>query len=287
MTEPRQRLPEFVKSPAGRDRRGLHGLKARLRRARLHTVCESARCPNINECFARPTATFMIMGNSCSRGCRFCAVDRGEPAHLDPAEPGEVAEAAHELDLKHVVVTSVTRDDLVDGGASQFAEVIHAVRERLPAATVEVLVPDFQGSEASVRTVMDARPDVFNHNLETVPRLYKKVRPDADYKRSLDLLALVATINIDTAMKSGIMVGLGEDKAEVVEVMADLASAGCDIVTIGQYLQPQKDRLPVARYLRPEEYEEFIAEGERMALAVFAGPLVRSSYMADKFIEGK
>jgi lipoyl synthase len=280
-----KRLPDYLINP-DRSRKDLHELKKRLRRAKLHTVCESAKCPNIVECFRRPQATFMILGDRCQRGCGFCAVISGDPGPVDPNEPFEVAEAAFELGLKHVVVTSVTRDDLPDGGASHFAMVIHALKEKIEGVKTEVLVPDFQGSEDAIRTVIDAGPDVFNHNLETVPRLYETVRKNAEYKRSLDVLRtakkIIDEMEIQTVTKSGIMVGFGEEKDEVVEVIKYLAGTGCEIITIGQYLQPRKTNLPVARYLEPDEYEDFIEEGKKLGINIFAGPLVRSSYMADE-----
>ncbi|MFO8056663.1 MAG: lipoyl synthase [bacterium] len=284
MKEKRQRLPSFVKNSC-RSRSEVHKIKARLRKARLHTVCESARCPNIVECFSRPTAAFMILGSRCNRGCGFCAVESGPHEPVDPDEPEALAEAARELGLRHVVVTSVTRDDLADGGAVQFARVIRSLRERLSASTVEVLVPDFGGEENALRTVMEAGPDVLNHNLETVFRLYPEARPRADYRRSLDVLRAAAGMSDEMILKSGLMVGLGETKREVKEALRELCGAGCRIVTIGQYLQPRKDKLPVARYLEPAEYDEFVEEGEGMGLQVFAGPLVRSSYMADRVFE--
>jgi len=284
MKEKRTRLPAFVKNSC-RSRSEVHVIKARLRKARLHTVCESARCPNIVECFSRPTAAFMVLGSCCNRGCRFCAVEGGTPEPPDPCEPEEVALASKELGLRHVVVTSVTRDDLADGGAGHFAEVVRQLRRHLPGAKVELLVPDFQGDEGGLQTVMEAGPDILNHNLETVPRLYPEVRPRADYKRSLQLLGRAAVMKKDVATKSGLMVGLGEEKGEVRAVLRDLAGAGCRIVTIGQYLQPQKDKLAVVRYLEPNEYLEFEKEGSRLGLKVFAGPLVRSSYLADRIFD--
>ncbi len=261
-------------------------MKVRLRKSRLHTVCESARCPNMAECFSRPAAAFMIMGHLCARGCRFCAVETGSPGVVDPREPEEVARAAHDLGLKYVVVTSVTRDDLADGGAGHFAEVIRAVGKRLPDSRVEVLTPDFQGKTASVRTVLEAGPDVFNHNVETAPRLYPAVRPRADYRRSLAVLAAASSLagedGSGVVVKSGMMVGLGEDKEEVIQVMMDLAEAGCEVLTIGQYLQPTRNSIKPERYWLPEEYDEMREWGERLGLTVFAGPLVRSSYMADR-----
>lgn len=280
----RPRLPEFVINPR-RHRAEAREVKVRLRQARLHTVCESARCPNLIECFARPTAAFLILGNRCARACGFCAVNKGRPTPLDPEEPEAVARAAVELKLRHVVVTSVTRDDLPDGGAEHFAKTIRALRSILPAARVEVLVPDFQGEETAVRTVLAAGPDVFNHNLETVPRLYPQVRPAADYRRSLRVLGLAAASGGPVLVKSGFMVGLGEEKAELMTVLADLAQVGCRLATIGQYLQPRRACLPVARYWAPEEYLELEAEGKKLGMQVFAGPLVRSSYLADQLYD--
>lgn len=283
-----KRLPHFVRSARG-SRELTREVKARLRRSGLHTVCESARCPNLAECFSRPTAAFLIMGNRCSRACRFCAVVPGVPLPLDPAEPDAVAQAAAELELRHVVVTSVSRDDLADGGASHFAAVIHALKERLPKARIEVLVPDFRGRKQAVRTVMNAAPHVFNHNLETVSRLYPAVRPGADYRRSLAVLSLARELAEEagsgTVTKSGLMVGLGEEKEEVKASLHDLRASGVSIVTIGQYLQPRRDRLSVARYWEPPEYDELSAYGRGLGLAVFAGPLVRSSYLADQVFE--
>lgn len=256
----------------------MEGLLADLR---LHTVCQEARCPNLAECFGRGTATFLILGDVCTRGCRFCAVARGQPGALDPEEPERVAEAAARLGLRHVVVTSVTRDDLPDGGAGQFAATIRAVRRRLPEASVEVLVPDFQGSLASLETVLEAGPDVLNHNLETVPRLYPRVRPGARYRRSLGLLAWSKGQAPGVVTKSGLMLGLGERVAEVVEVLRDLREAGCDLVTLGQYLQPTDRQLLVVRYVPPEEFVWYEEKARRMGFrGAVAGPLVRSSYRA-------
>lgn len=285
----RDRLPPFLINPE-RSRKDVHALKKRLRAAGLHTVCESARCPNIIECFKRPTAAFMVLGDRCSRRCGFCAVERGAPPAVDPAEPEAVAEASAELGLSHVVVTSVTRDDLPDGGAGHFAAVIRALKDRLPRAAVEVLVPDFKGEREAVETVMAAGPDVFNHNLETVERLYPVVRPGADYGRSLMVLEAAAEISrakrSGTLIKSGLMVGLGEDAAEVKKSISELSAAGCGLVTVGQYLQPKRDRLPVSRYWEPEEYENLVGHGRELGIRVFAGPLVRSSYLADEAFAG-
>jgi len=252
----------------------------------LHTVCQEARCPNIAECFGRGTATFMILGDTCTRDCRFCAIKHGRPAPPDPGEAERVAEAAVRLGLRHVVVTSVTRDDLPDGGAGQFAATVWAVRRRLPGATVEVLIPDFGGSCAALETVLAAAPDVLNHNLETVPRLYRRVRPGADYHRSLGVLAWARTCTPQMVTKSGLMLGLGETVEEVLEVMYDLRRAGCDVLTLGQYLQPAEEQLEVVRYVPPHEFAAYEDKGLEMGFrAVAAGPLVRSSYRAAKLMQ--
>ncbi|MEN3184405.1 MAG: lipoyl synthase [Atribacterota bacterium] len=256
-----------------------------LRTLALHTVCESARCPNIGECFRRGTATFLILGNVCTRSCRFCAVAKGTPGPLDPEEPERVAEAAQRLNLKHVVVTSVTRDDLPDGGAGHFAATIGAIRRVLPQATVEVLVPDFQGKEEALDTVLAARPDVLNHNVETVPRLYPSVRPQAHYERSLWLLKRAKEKAPGILTKSGLMVGLGETREEVEGVLRDLRGVQCDIVTIGQYLRPSVHHLPVAAYIPPEEFAYYREYALRLGfLGVASGPFVRSSYRAEEFV---
>ncbi|MCS7286377.1 MAG: lipoyl synthase [Anaerolineae bacterium] len=263
-----------AKAPQGDN---VERLASLLEELNLHTVCQEALCPNIAECWGRGTATFMILGDICTRGCRFCSVKTGEPLPPDPHEPERVAEAARRLGLNHVVITSVTRDDLPDGGASHFAETIRAVKKHLPGARVEVLIPDFGGSLKALDRVLEANPDILNHNVETVPRLYPHVRPRADYRRSLGILALASRGGLTT--KSGLMVGLGETRGEVLEVMADLRRAGCQILTIGQYLQPISHKLPVAEYIHPAEFEWYRQVGEEMGFkAVISGPLVRSSY---------
>ncbi len=245
----------------------------------LHTVCQEALCPNIAQCWGAGTATFMILGDICTRHCRFCAVTPGRPLPPDPEEPERVAEAAARLGLRHVVITSVTRDDLPDGGAAHFAAAIRAVRRRCPGTSIEVLVPDFGGSIQALKTVLAARPEVLGHNLETVPRLSPLIQPRADYRRSLGLLAWARSVGVIT--KSGLMVGLGETRGEVVAAMADLRRAGCDILTLGQYLQPTSRHLPVAEYVAPAEFEWYREVGAAMGFkAVVAGPLVRSSYAA-------
>ncbi len=279
------RLPEWArKSPTHFE--ALHELKSDLRRLNLHTVCESARCPNIHECFNRRAATFMILGNLCTRGCGFCSVPKGHPAkqdmRLDPAEPANVARMAAAMNLRYVVITSVNRDDLSDGGSTHFAETVRQVKSALPLARIEVLTPDFCGDREAVARVLDAAPDVFNHNMETIPRLYRKVRPQADYRQSLDVLAAARALRAGVLTKSGFMVGLGESRDEVHQLLRDLRSVDTDVATIGQYLQPTRRNLAVAEYVEParfEEYREFgLSLGFRM---VFSGPLVRSSYMAD------
>ena len=266
-------------------------VRAMMRRLSLVTVCEEARCPNIHECWARErTATFMLMGDICTRTCGFCAVGKGAPGPLDAEEPERVAEAVRELGLSHAVVTSVNRDDLSDGGAAHFAETIRAIRRQVPGCTVEVLIPDFCGDWDALGIVLRETPEILNHNLESVARLYRRVRPQARYERSLELLARADANRRESASgmrtKSGVMVGLGETKDELVHALADLRSAGCDIATIGQYLQPHERRLPVERYYTPDEFDALRREGEAMGfLRVEAGPLVRSSYHARRALE--
>lgn len=275
MRKPRWVYPRVAGIAGGREVRTL------LRGLGLSTVCESARCPNRGECFSGRTATFLILGRTCTRRCGFCAVAKGLPEGVDPGEARAVAEAAGRLGLAYVVVTSVTRDDLPDGGASVFAAVIGEIRRRRPGALVEVLVPDFGGRRASLDSVLEAGPEVLNHNVETVPRLYPLVRPGADYRRSLALLRRVAEGPSSTVAKSGMMLGLGEEREEVIGVMEDLAEAGCRSLTLGQYLQPTRDSLSVARYLEPQEFEDLAVAGGDLGIErVVAGPLVRSSYRA-------
>jgi lipoic acid synthetase len=255
-----------------------------LRELKLETVCENARCPNQAECWSRRTATFMVLGNVCTRPCGFCSVPRGEPLEIEDDEPQRVAEAAARLGLKHVVITSVTRDDVPDGGADHFRRCVLAVRQRTGAA-VEVLTPDFLGDHAAIDCVLEARPDVFNHNTETVPRLYRKVRGRADYLRSLDLLAYVKSRQPGIVTKTGLMLGLGETVDELLDVFADIRMTGCDVLTIGQYLAPTLKHIPVARYVSPAEFDE-LARVTRMLgfRQVVAGPFVRSSYHADEMV---
>jgi len=261
-------------------------VRAMMRRLSLVTVCEEARCPNIHECWARErTATFMLMGDICTRHCGFCAVGKGRPGSLDPEEPGRVAEAARELGLSHAVVTSVNRDDLPDGGAAHFAATIRAIRERNPSCTVEVLIPDFQGNWTALEIVLAAGPEILNHNVETVPRLYKRVRPDAVYSQSLELLSRARSYRdartLPMRTKSGLMVGLGETVEELIAALSELHASGCDIATVGQYLQPYERRLPVERYYTPAEFDSIRERAEAMGFQrVESGPLVRSSYHA-------
>jgi len=248
---------------------------------KLHTVCEEARCPNIGECWEARTATFMILGNICTRRCAFCAVTKGMPTGLDEDEHKRIGKAVSYLNLKHIVITSVTRDDVADGGASIFARCIEEARFQNPDCSVEVLIPDFQGDASALAKVLDASPDVLNHNVETVKRLYKPVRPKADYNRSITLLALAKESNADILTKSGLMVGLGETVTEILEAMQDLRASKCDILTIGQYLAPSLQHLPIVRYYHPEEFDELRETGEKMGFRhVESGPLVRSSYHA-------
>ncbi len=258
-------------------------LKRLARGLELNTVCESARCPNIGECWEAGTATFMILGNTCTRRCGFCAVPSGKPTEYDIQEPERVAEAVDTLGLNYVVVTSVARDDLADGGAGIFAETIRAIRQRRPRCRVEVLIPDFRGSIESLKTVTDAKPDVLNHNIETVERLQKPVRKTGRYEWSLQVLAHSKQLDPDIPTKSGIMVGLGETRDEIVQTMRDLRSVDCNFLTIGQYLRPTLEHLPVVRYYDPTEFEELRRFGEAMGFTnVESGPLVRSSYHAEK-----
>ena len=285
-----RRFPPWIRKRAGAGDEGAR-VRALLADLRLATVCSSAHCPNLCECYGRGTATFLLLGSTCTRGCRFCAIRRADPGPPREDEPEAVAEAAERLGLKHVVVTSVTRDDLADGGAGHFARTIRAVRARLPQAAVEVLTPDFQGSEEAIETVLDAGPNVFNHNVETVPRLYPVVRPEADYERSLGVLRYAArraaTKDLKTWTKSGLMVGLGETDEEIRAVLWDLRGAGCEIVTIGQYLAPSASHARVERFVEPERFAEWEREARAMGFcAAAAGPFVRSSYRAEHVLPG-
>ena len=278
---PRQHPPWLkVRAPFGGD---VHQLKTLLGGLGLNTVCQEAMCPNMGECWAHGVATFMILGEICTRGCRYCAVDKGKPDPLDQDEPQRVAEAVAEMGLKHIVITSVDRDDLDDGGAGIFAATIREIRRLRPSCRVEVLVPDFQGSEDALRLVLDAGADVFGHNIETVPRLYRKARGGGKYDVSLDLLSKAKELDPDGVTKTGLMLGLGEEAEECKAVLQDLVDLRVNILTLGQYLRPTRWHLPVARYYTPEEFSDWKSLGERMGFDhVESGPLVRSSYMADR-----
>jgi lipoic acid synthetase len=283
--DPRPRLPEWARRTATHYE-SLNSLKSSLRARNLHTVCESARCPNIHECFHRGAATFMILGNLCTRGCGFCSVPKGNPRihdmQLDPLEPANVARMSAEMKLKYVVITSVNRDDLPDGGSMHFAETVRAVRQAVPAARIEVLTPDFDGNLGAVARVLDSGPHVFNHNMETVPRLYRRVRPQADYRQSLDVLRFARQHRPGVMTKSGFMVGLGETPEEAAQLLRDLRQQDVDVATIGQYLQPTRRNLAVAEYINPERFSRYRDIGLSLGFKmVFSGPLVRSSYMAD------
>jgi lipoic acid synthetase len=278
-----RRIPEWltIKLPKRRDIDDVTNL---MRSAKLHTVCEEARCPNLGECWSKKTATFMILGDICTRSCRFCAVKTGRGGALDPDEPRRVAESAAALGLKHTVVTSVNRDELADGGAHHFAQTIDWLRKLLPETIIEVLTPDFLGNKAIIKIVVDAKPHIYNHNIETVPRLYRKVRPQAKYARSLQLLQYVKETDPSIYTKSGLMVGLGETKEEVIELLQDLKAHEVDAVTIGQYLKPGKNYLDVVEYVHPDIFAEYKAIGEAMGfLFVASGPFIRSSYNAKEF----
>ena len=280
------RLPEWLRKSRTHFE-SVQLLKTDLRRRRLHTVCESARCPNIHECFHRGAATFMILGNLCTRGCGFCSVPKGSAAKqeftLDSDEPWQVAEMAAQMKLRYVVITSVNRDDLPDGGSHHFAETVRQVRKALPNAQVEVLTPDFDGNLDAVARVIDAGPDVFNHNMETVSRLYRRVRPQARYRQSLDVLQFAKSHRPGMLTKSGLMVGLGESSEEAKELLRDILAADVDVATIGQYLQPTRRNLRVAEFVTPAQFDEYRDYGLSIGFKmVFSGPFVRSSYMADR-----
>ncbi len=256
-------------------------LKRILRDRNLHSVCEEARCPNIGECWGHNTAAFLILGDICTRGCRFCAISKGKPVLLDPEEPRNVALSVKDLGLEHIVVTSVDRDDLPDGGSAHFAKTVFWIKSLNPGIRVEVLIPDFKGNRGAVETVVKSGIHILNHNVETVPRLYKKVRPGSVYQRSLDVLKAAKEIREDVLTKSGLMLGVGETMDEVMDTLRDLREAGCDIVTLGQYLQPSTDQLPVERYVTPDEFQQLKTDAQTLGFRhVESGPLVRSSYHA-------
>lgn len=278
-----QRLPEWltIRLPRPDTIKQVEGM---MRNKNLYTVCESARCPNLPECWSKKTATFMILGDTCTRSCGFCAIKVGRGLQLDPEEPQNVANVTKELGLKHVVVTSVARDDLADEGSMQFAETIRALHEQNPLTIVEVLTPDFKGKKWCIKNVTDARPDIFNHNIETIERLHTIVRPQAKYSRTMEVLRTVKELDPSIYTKSGIMLGLGETKEEVIKTLEDLRAVGVDAVTIGQYLRPTMRHLPVAEFIHPNEFKEYEKIGEEMGFAfVASGPFIRSSYNAIEF----
>ena len=278
----RKRLPKWLrnKDPL---QKGMLATRNMLKNLELNTVCQSARCPNIGECYSKKTATFMILGQYCTRNCRFCSVTHHRPEAVEPEEAARVAEAVEKLKLKHAVITSVTRDDLEDGGAEQFVRVINAIRERRPEVSVEVLTPDFNNDQAALEKIIKARPEIFNHNVETVPSLYEKVRPQADYQQSLAVLNKVAASDPDILIKSGMMLGLGESEEELTAVWKDLLQAGVEILTMGQYLQPTNENIEVAEYIRPEKFAELKEKALALGFkSVSSGPHVRSSYLAEE-----
>ena len=282
MDKPKKSLPEWlkVKIPGGENYLRIQKM---LRSSNLHTVCEEARCPNIGGCWDRGTATFMILGDICTRSCRYCAVTTGRPVGLDIGEPFRLANTVKSMRLKYCVITSVNRDDLADGGAFIFSQCIKRIRDLVPDCKVEVLIPDFQGSQVGINTVIEARPDVINHNIESTKRIFRKVRPKGDYRRSLQLLAHVKQVNPEIPTKSGIIVGMGEVWDEIIETMRDLREVDCDLLTIGQYLRPSKKHLPISRFVEPREFEILKDIGMDLGFKhVASGPLVRSSYHADE-----
>jgi len=279
------RLPDFLRKKDPK-RKNILKIRQLIDDPCLHTVCEEAKCPNIGECYSQATCTFMILGNICTRNCAFCGVTSGKPGPIDPGEPARVAAAVNKLNLSYVVITSVTRDDLPDGGASHFADTINELRITNYGLRIEILIPDFQGNESALNMVLAAKPHVLNHNIETVPRLYPLIRPQANYRRSLNLLRSAKRIKSDIYSKSGFMVGLGETEEEVITTLNDLKEAGCDIVTIGQYLPPSRLHLKPERYVPPETFASWQALGEQMGFSrVEAGPFVRSSYHAGDLVK--
>lgn len=277
-----KRKPEWLKIKF-QDPKHINKVERLLKGLSLHTVCQEATCPNRMECFNKGTATFMILGSICTRGCRYCDVEKGKPNGVDPSEPENLAKATKELNLRHVVITSVTRDDLEDGGADQFVKCIEKVRETSKSTSIEVLIPDLQGNEDALAKIVAAAPEIINHNIETVPSLFKTIRPVADYQQSLDLLANVKKMNPKIFTKSGLMVGLGETEEEVVRVFADLREVGCDFLTVGQYLQPSKKHIEVAEYIHPDLFKDYEKVAYEMGFKhVASGPFVRSSYNAEQ-----
>ena len=282
MDKPRKSLPEWlkVKIPGGENYLRIQKM---LRSSNLHTVCEEARCPNIGGCWDRGTATFMILGDICTRACRYCAVTSGKPLALDPLEAYKLSKVVEKMNLKYAVITSVNRDDLVNGGAEVFADCVHQIRKRLPECKIEVLIPDFEGKKSALEIVVGVKPDTINHNIETVRSIFPKVRPKGDYDQSLKLLEAVKKLNSASITKSGIMVGLGEEIDEIKQTMKDLVSVGCDLLTIGQYLQPSSKHIERIKWYTPSEFNELADIGREVGFKhVVSGPLVRSSYHADE-----
>jgi lipoyl synthase len=278
------RLPGWLKK--NRDLSALHNLKVNLRHSGLSTVCEEAKCPNICECFQKPTATFLILGDVCTRYCSFCSVHKGTPAPVNRHEPSLVAQSAEEMGLEHIVITSVTRDDLPDKGAYGFTSTIRAIRDLIPACTIEILTPDFSGRQDLLEIVLDEKPDVFGHNVEMTERLYPSIRPGSSLTRSLDMLRNIRKISPETIVKSGFMVGLGEYESEIKDLLGSLAAAGCDVVTIGQYLRPTRQQMPVARYWDPDFFESWSNLAKSLGIGYcIAGPFVRSSYRAKEVLK--
>lgn len=281
--KPRQRIPAWLRRPLASEK-SFFATSHLVDDLKLNTVCQAAKCPNRHECYASGTATFLILGENCTRNCRFCNIHPGPVLAPDPDEPQRVAQASASLKLRHIVITSVTRDDLQDGGASHFAQTILAVRQALPESSIEVLIPDFKGNFAALHTVFEARPDVINHNVETHPSLYSQVRPQADYRQSLELISRVNALGC--IAKSGLMVGLGESDADVHEVIRDLYEAGCSIITIGQYMPPTTEHHPLDRYVTPEQFKAYADYGRKIGVKhIFSAPLVRSSYQAGAFLD--
>jgi len=276
-----RRHPDWLKIsiPGGQE---FKKIKQQLRSSHLHTICEEAKCPNLSECFQKGTATFLILGDTCTRNCRYCNVKNGIPDTLNPDEVRDVSESVQKLDLSHVVITSVTRDDLKDGGASIFADAINAIKIKKSTCSIEVLIPDFQGNQQSLQTVLSAKPDVLNHNIEVVKELFPSVRPEGDYKLSIDVLKQSKRYNSELITKSGFMVGLGENKDQIYQLLQDLKQVDVDILTIGQYLQPTKKHVPIKKYYTPQEFNELSIIAKNMGFShIESGPLVRSSYNAE------
>lgn len=281
MNKALERFPVWLKRPLAHSGKQ-NVVHEEIRKHGLHTVCQEAKCPNRGECFSRGTATFLILGENCTRNCAFCSVSHDPPGELNKQEPEHLVNAVKKMELKHVVITSVTRDDLRDGGASVFSQIVYRLREQIPSVTIELLIPDLQGNDEALQVVFQSRPDILNHNIETVPSMYAQVRPQAQYHRSLEVLCKAASNGLTT--KSGIMVGLGERTTEVIDAMNDLREHGCTILTIGQYLQPTSRQIPVQEFITPSTFEMYKSEGLKMGFdAVYSGPFIRSSYRAEEY----